>query len=36
MRSGCDEFDADASFAVDASTHVDDAAFLFGLIAHVG
>jgi hypothetical protein len=36
LRSGRDEFDADASFAVDAPAHVDDAAFLFGLIAHVG
>ena len=35
MRRGCDEFDANASFAVDAPANVDDVAFLFGLIAHV-
>ena len=33
---GATNFDADASLASEASAHVNDTAFLFGLITHVG
>ena len=36
MRRGANEFDADARLAADAPAHVHHAAFLLGLVAHVG
>ncbi len=36
LPGGRHKLNADASLAAGTSAHVDDAAFLFGLIAHVG